>query len=67
MSGRLLFSRRIRKYRYDPENNMLVIEFSGRIVKKYGGVPPQLYEGLSKTEDPDQFYQEKIDGQFIVL
>lgn len=67
MISMLPFSRKIRKMQYDPDSNTLVIEFSGRIVKKYSGVPKELYDGLSKTDDPNQYYQEKINGQFIVL
>lgn len=62
----LPFSRKIKNIEYDPESQTLVIEFTGRIVKKYSGVPQEAYNELIHSNDPNAFYQEKINGFYIV-
>ncbi len=61
------FTRKIKDSRYDKSSGQLSIMFDAGISKIYLDVPLRVYDDFSKAPDPNQYYQDKIDGQFRIL
>ena len=61
------FTRKIKDSSYDKSSKQLTILFEAGISKVYLSVPHKTYDELSKSTNPNQYYQDKIDGQFQIL
>ena len=60
MERKRVNSSRIRSAGYDPQNQLLEIEFSdGRIVS-YRGVSPEVHRQFMNAPSPVSFYEDKI-------
>ena len=60
MERKRVNSSRIRSAGYDPQKQLLEIEFSdGRIVS-YRGVSPEVHRQLMNAPSPVSFYEDKI-------
>lgn len=61
------FTRKIKDISYDKSSKQLSISFDAGISKIYLSVPHKTYDELSKASNQNQYYQDKIDGQFRIL
>ncbi len=61
------YTRKIKDISYDNSGKQLTILFEAGISKVYLSVPHKTYDELSKATNPNQYYQDKIDGQFRIL
>lgn len=64
--ARFLFSRKIKQSSYDPETNVLTIEFNTGSTYKYAGVPPKVFEEFKIAKSPDEYYDEAIYGIYAL-
>lgn len=67
MSLSPLFSRKIKQIEYNPETKSLTIIFGNGIIKKYCEVPENIYKELLDNDDPNEYYENKINGRYRVL
>ena len=60
------YTRKIKDISYDKSSKQLSITFDAGISKTYLDVPHRVYDELSKALHPNQYCQDRIDGQFRV-
>jgi len=58
------FTRKIKETSYDKSNGQLTIMLDAGISRTYRDVPQRVYDELSKSSNPNQYYNDRIDGQF---
>lgn len=49
---------------YDPDSQMLEIEFNTKRVYRYSNVPPHVYAGLMKSESHGKYFQAHIANAY---
>ena len=54
----------IASFGYDPENEILEIEFHATGVYRYFSVPAEIFETLRSTPSPGKFFLKNIKGKF---
>lgn len=45
---------------YDPDSQMLEVEFATKRIYRYSSVPPHVYAGLMQTESHGKYFLQKI-------
>jgi hypothetical protein len=60
------FTRRIKDTNYDKSSGQLTIRLDAGISRIYLDVPHKIYDELSKSPNPNQYYNDRIDGQFRI-
>ncbi|MEZ5738795.1 MAG: KTSC domain-containing protein [Burkholderiaceae bacterium] len=57
---------RLRSGRYDPATRELDIEFQDREVRKFKGVPLDVWRKLLAAPNPAVFYEDRIEEEYAV-
>ncbi len=60
----LFLSRRITRFEYDEQTQVLTVHFHTGDTQEYAAVPPKVYQAMLKTRDVDFFFQDRIFGQY---
>ena len=60
------YTRKIKDTSYDKSSRQLSVVFDAGISKIYLDVPHRIYDELSKAPNPNQYCQDRIDGQFRI-
>jgi hypothetical protein len=66
MIGNFRFPRRIRNLSYAPEKEVLSITFHTGKTQEYCNFPSSAYQRLESSSDQDEFYDEKIYGNYQI-
>ena len=61
---RVAQSSHIQSHSYDPETNMLVIQFVNGAVYQFNGVPATEYFNFAQASSPGSYFHSKIKGQY---
>ena len=54
----------IRRFRYDPEEQRLVVDFLSGRRYAYFGVPPDVYEGMQRARSRGSFFNTQVRDRF---
>ena len=66
MTGNFRFPRRIKNLSYVPENKVLSITFHTGKTQEYCNFPGNVFQRLESSSDQDDFYDEKIYGNYQI-
>lgn len=60
------YTRKIKATSYEKSSGQLSIVFDAGISRIYLDVPHRVYDELSKSANPNQYLNDRIDGQFRI-
>ena len=49
---------------YDPETEVLSLQFTNGMIYDYPGVPVSVYAGLLEADSPGRYYHQNIRGVY---
>lgn len=64
MKRRPVFSTRIKSVGYDPDSQVLEIEFTDNSVYEYDGVPKSKFDGLVGSYSIGKYFEENIKNSY---
>jgi len=64
MERKRVNSSKIRAVGYDPQSQMLEVEFSDGKLLAYHGVSPDVHRQFMATPSPTSFFEDKIDESY---
>jgi len=64
MERKRVNSSKIRAVGYDPQSQMLEVEFSDGKLLAYRGVSPEVHRQFMAAPSPTSFFEDKIDESF---